>query len=194
MILSNDKPDLDESNLLEASIGIKNSATATEANSENTTVRERSPKICPAIPSTNTIGKKTAIVVRVDAKTAVPTSLTPLTADSVRPSPSSLQRNMLSSTTMELSTSIPTPRASPPNDIMLSETLNICIGAKVATIDSGIATAMIRVEDILRKNTNKTTIARNAPNIAVFITSSIALFMKIDWSLRVLIFTPFGIS
>jgi hypothetical protein len=65
--------------LREASIGIRNSATASEASRLNTTVSPRSPNICPAMPSTNTIGKNTATVVRVDDTTALPTSEVPRT-------------------------------------------------------------------------------------------------------------------
>ena len=39
-----------------------------EARSEKTTVRERSRKTWPAMPSTKTMGRKTATVVRVDAR------------------------------------------------------------------------------------------------------------------------------
>jgi len=58
-------------------MGMRNKATAREANKEKTTVIAMSPKTCPATPSTKTIGKKTAMVVNVDANTAPPTSPTP---------------------------------------------------------------------------------------------------------------------
>ncbi len=56
--------------LREASIGITVSATISETTSENVTVSAWSPNSCPATPSTNTIGTKTQIVVRVLAITA----------------------------------------------------------------------------------------------------------------------------
>ena len=85
------------------------------------------------------MGKKTATVVSVEASTAPPTSPVPRIAASIRPSPSSLHRNMLSNTTIELSTNIPMPRARPPRDMILSDTPKIFIGAKVATMEIGIA-------------------------------------------------------
>ncbi len=63
-----------------ASMGMKNRATAAEASSETTTARPRSPKAWPATPSTNTMGKNTAMEVRVEARTAMRTSLVPRTA------------------------------------------------------------------------------------------------------------------
>ena len=56
---------------------------------------------------------QTAMVVSVDAVTALATSLVPRSAASRMLSPSSRHLKMLSSTTIELSTSIPTPTTSP---------------------------------------------------------------------------------
>ena len=76
----------------DASIGITKRATPSDASRENTTVSAISPKICPATPSTKTIGKNTATVVRVDANTAPPTSPVPRTVALTRSSPSSRHR------------------------------------------------------------------------------------------------------
>ena len=158
----------------DASIGIKNNATANEVNSANTTVSDISPNTWPAMPWTNTMGKKTAMVVSVEAKTAPPTSLVPRMEARWIESPSSRHRKMLSNTTMELSTSIPTPSASPPRDIMLRDTSNRYIPAKVATMETGMATLMIRVWAILRRNRYNTKMASRPPRNAVFLTSLIA--------------------
>ena len=69
-------------------MGMRNSATASEASRLNTTARPRSPNICPATPSTNTIGKNTAMEVSVAANTAPPTSETPRRVARTRSSPS----------------------------------------------------------------------------------------------------------
>ena len=60
-------------------------------------------------------GKNTVIVVSVEAKTAAPTGRAAHIARNVAPSS---QRKILSRTTMELSTNIPTPSAKPPKDII----------------------------------------------------------------------------
>ena len=65
------------------------------------------------------IGPKTEIVVRVEAVIAPCTSSAPLAAASRIGIPPSRCRKMFSRTMMELSTSIPTPRASPPRLMML---------------------------------------------------------------------------
>ena len=161
-------------------MGMKNSATPNEANSENTTVSAMSPKICPATPSTKTMGKNTVIVVSVEANTAVPTSLVPRMVAWTRSSPSSRQRKMLSSTTIELSTSIPIPRANPPSDMILSDTSNMYIGAKVAMIDTGIVRPTIRVWTTLRKNTKSTSTAIVPPMSALIWTSVIEFSIKPD--------------
>ena len=157
---------------------MKKSATAREARSEKTTVRPRSPNICPAIPSTKTIGKKTAIVVSVDATTAEPTSAVPRTVARIRSSPSSRQRWIDSRTTIELSTNIPIPRASPPSDMMLSETPARFSGAKVISTEIGIATATISVVLKLRRKRKRTITASRPPESAVCRTSSMLDSMK----------------
>ncbi len=52
-------------------------ATKREESREKVTVRASSLKRCAVIPSTNTIGKNTAMVVRVDAVMAIATSFVP---------------------------------------------------------------------------------------------------------------------
>ena len=75
---------------------------------------------------------------------------------------------------------MPTPSARPPREMMLSETSLTNIGANVATIEIGIQTPMMRVWARLRRKTNRTMIAMIAPKMALFLTSSMELRMKID--------------
>ena len=135
-----------------ASMGMKNTATASEASSEITTARPRSPNASPATPSTKTIGKKTAIEVSVEATTAPRTSSVPRMAAATRPSPSSRQRKIDSRTTIEESTSMPMPSARPPSDMTLSEMPSMLRGAKVMNREAGIDTATMAVERKLRRN------------------------------------------
>ncbi len=148
------------------------SATASETLSEYVTVRAWSPKSCPATPSTNTIGTKTQIVVRVLATTAWPTSPAPLRAASTTPIPSSRRRWMASSTTIELSTRRPMPRVSPPSDMMLSERPETYIRRKEATTEIGIDTAMMAVDLKLRRKKARTRTARRPPTRAESMTSA----------------------
>ena len=84
---------------------------------------------------------------RVDAITARPTSEAALatpTFDATE-SPASRCLKIASRTTMALSTSMPTPRASPPSEMMFRLVPVRYIRKKVATIEIGIDTPMIRV-------------------------------------------------
>ena len=134
------------------------------------------------MPCTNTIGANTATVVRVEAVIAPATSRTPRTAAVRSESPSSRQRVIDSSTTIALSTSMPTPSARPPSDMMLSETSPTYIGAKVTTTEIGIEIAMIAVGTSWRRKARITTTARIEPMTAELLTSSTAARMNVDWS------------
>ena len=132
------------------------------------------------MPLMKTIGKKTAIVVSVAAMTAPETSAVPFLAASRVLSPCSLFRKMFSSTTMALSTSMPTASAMPPSDMMLSEISFAYISKKVPMTEIGIATAMIEVARESRRNPYSTIIARMPPKIAAVVTSLIAEAMNFD--------------
>ena len=88
------------------------------------------------------IGPKTEMVVSVEAVIAPWTSSAPRAAASSAPNPAWRCRKMFSSTMMELSTSIPTPSASPPRLMMLRETSNASMRAKVPITEIGIASAI----------------------------------------------------
>ena len=98
------------------------------------------------------------------AMIAVPTSRAPSTEASSGVSLFSLRRRkMFSSTTMELSTIMPTPRARPPRVIRLSVKPPKKINANVVTIEIGIDTEMTRVLGMLRRKNSSTTIASPPP-------------------------------
>ena len=118
----------------------------------------------------------------VEATTGIATSLVPRTIDRTGSSPSSRQRNTLSSTTIALSTRLPTPSASPPSEMMLSVIPERCIGANVARIEIGIVRPMISVWGRFRRNRYSTITAITPPWIALSRTSSIEFLMKTDWS------------
>ena len=96
-------------------------------------------KSCPEMSSTNTIGKKTATVVRVEATTAPQTSLVPLIAAVKESSPVLKRWWMFSRTTTALSTSIPTANAIPARLITLSDRPAIPKAKNVPTTLVGIA-------------------------------------------------------
>ena len=104
--------------------GIRVTATSVATMSEKVTASARSRNNCPAMPSTKTMGTKTHTVVRVAATTACPTSDAPrrTRSETGRSPPRLRWRSIPSSTTMELSTSMPTPRARPPRDMMFNDT------------------------------------------------------------------------
>ena len=148
------------------SVGIRLSETTSEAARDRQTVSARSWNSCPATPVTNTIGRKTQIVVSVAAVTAPVTSLAPRAAACARELPRRRCRSMASSTTIELSTSMPTPRARPPRDMMLKETPASARGRKDAMTEVGIETAMITVAPRSRRKKYSTSTARMPPRSA----------------------------
>ena len=147
---------------------------------------------CPATPSTKTMGRNTATVVSVEATTGPATSPAPAIAASRAASPPARRRWMDSRTTMESSSSIPTPRASPPSDMMLSESPICCITKKVATTDTGIAIATTAVARRSRRNRAITRMASSPPSQAFRVTSEIAPSMNCDWSNRTASAIPSG--
>ena len=73
---------------------------------------------------------------------------------------------MFSKTTIELSTNIPTPRASPPNEMILIVKPPKYINKKVVTMEIGIANPIMMVLLKFLKKRNKTKIASKPPKIA----------------------------
>ena len=103
-----------------ASTGTTVKPTSSEQAWQKTTTRASDWNSAPLVDCMNTSGRNTTQVVRVEATMAPPTSAAPTAAASSGAAPpSSRLRTMLSSTTMALSTIMPTPSASPPKVIWL---------------------------------------------------------------------------
>ena len=71
---------------------------------------------------------------------------------------------MFSSTTMELSTIMPTPMAMPPRLIMLSVMSSICMSKKTEMMHTGMETAMTRVAPPSRRKKSSTMAASSTPS------------------------------
>ena len=125
----------------------------------------------------NTTGKKTTSVVSVLARIADPTSELPSSALAMGDFPSSRWRYVFSRTTIELSSSIPIPKARPPKVMMFRVNPPKYISPNVAMIETGIAVAIIAVLDTLRRNKNRTIIAKIPPNRVKFLTLVIDCLM-----------------
>ena len=133
------------------SIGTSVSATSSESSNEKVTVSAWSRNSWPAMPEMNTIGKNTATEVRVAAVTAIATSDVPWRAASAAGMPCSRRRTMASSTTTALSTSMPTAKAMPPSDMMLSDTFAQYMSMKVPMTDTGMAMLVTKVARASRR-------------------------------------------
>ena len=79
---------------------------------------------------------------------------------------------------MALSTSMPTPRARPPNETVFSVKPLKNIREKVAMTEIGIARPMMRVLETLRKKKRRTSTARAAPCSIAVRTLAIEARMK----------------
>ena len=93
---------------------------------------------------------------------------------------------------MLLSTSMPTPSASPPRLITLSETSSACSGTKVASSEIGIATAITTVARSSRRKNSSTSTASTPPTIVLSRTSRIDDWMNSAWSERTTTSWPGG--
>ena len=81
---------------------------------------------------------------------------------------------------MESSSSIPTPSARPPSDMMFSESPICCITKKVAITETGIAIATTVVERRSRRKSAITRMASRPPAQAFSTTSEMAPSMNCD--------------
>src|SRR5699024_6343420 len=178
----------------EESIGTSVMATTREAISENDTVKASGVNKSDAIPCVNTIGKNTTNVVVVDAITAGVSSAAPLVADSNKLCPRCLYEYIFSKITIELSTIIPIPSASPPSVNMLSVSPVKYMSAKVEIIAIGIDKPITIVARILFRKSNKIKMDM-APPIKIFeITESTASSINSDVSIITSNSTPSGNS
>ena len=118
----------------------------------------------PLTDCMNTSGMNTTQVVSVDASIAPATSDAPTAAASSGVQPvSSRLRTMFSSTTMALSTIIPTPSASPPKVIWFRVRPPKYSSAKQAMIEIGMDTPMMAVLVRLRRNRYRISSASSDP-------------------------------
>ena len=147
----------------EDSIGTSIIAVNSEATRAIVTTAANSPNTTAAMPPTNMIGANMHIVVSVEATTAVPTSLVPNIAPSVRPWPLSRCRLMLSTTTIALSTTIPTATARLASVLVLIVYPASLIMMNVIISDTGIDVQTIRLARKLRR---KKSITRNTKSTA----------------------------
>ena len=164
------------------SIGISVIATTSEMPIASATVSAWSRNSWPAMPCTNTSGRNTAIVVKVDATTAMLTSRVPVMAASRMPSPRSRAFAIDSSTTIESSTTRPVASARPPSDITLRLRPSWSMKKNVAMIDTGSDRPTTNVLQPSRRNRKMIRIASAPPITASIFTSLIAWRMKSDWS------------
>ena len=119
----------------EAIIGVRVKETRSEKKVAKVTVKANSRKNWPARLVMEAIGKNTTMLVRVEAITATAISEVPLPAASRRFCPICLNRNMFSSTTTELVTSMPTAVDSPIRVMMFRVNPDIWSNKKVETIE-----------------------------------------------------------
>ena len=154
------------------SAGIRNTATARDASSDSTTVKAMPSIRRAASPSTNSTGRKTTQVVSVLATIAPATWPVPLAAASSGESPAPRRRYMDSTTTMALSTSMPTPSASPPRVTTLRLWSAKFMPNNVAKTETGTAAATIMVAPGERRNSASTKTASRMPAAAAIFRSS----------------------
>jgi hypothetical protein len=131
---------------------MKTSATRSDASTLTLTgspSSEKKPRIMGS--PMNMPGRKTMTVVSVARETASPTSFTPRMAAARGEWPSKRWRMMFSTTTIELSTSMPTPRVSPMRLRMLKDWPRKNIQTMVMRNEKGIESVTSTVIPRLRK-------------------------------------------
>ena len=155
--------------------------TVTDTSNDNVTAAtiasEMSAKSCPASSSTSRIGMNTATVVKVDASTAPKTSRPPSTAARIGALPISRCLYTFSSTTIALSTTMPTANAIPARLMTLIDRPSATIATIAPTTEIGIASAMMPAVRSERRNNNKMKIASPPPIQMLFCTSDSASSM-----------------
>ena len=164
-------------NNLRAAVGNTVTATINEATIATAMVMAKSANNCPDTASKKAIGKKIATVVMVEAIKAPHTCVAPFNAAFSGCSPFSRKRTIFSKTTMAASSTIPTAKAKPAIEIILSVLPVINITIKVITNEIGIANATINVALNLRKNHQSTIMASAMPINKLLRTKSIERLM-----------------
>ena len=130
-------------------------------------------------------GRKTQIVVRVDAKIAANMFLLPSIAEAGALSPDCLKRIEFSKMIIDASTIIPIPRINPDILTILTDMSNMDIHITVNRIQIGIDSEIIRVGRIPLRNRNIIMAASITPNIALLYTSPNTSLMFLELSRRI---------
>jgi len=136
--------------------------------------RAMSPKSCPTSPCTKSTGRNTATLVSVLARIAPHTSCVPFTAASRGGSPAVQWTKMFSSTTTELSMSMPTAKAMPARLITLSVRSKAARARKVPITLTGIESATISVERMFRRKMSSVPSVSRPPTRMLSLTSPMA--------------------
>ncbi len=160
-------------NSREQSTGTSVTATNSAMPSEKTTTTESCLKRMLDTPLRNRSGTKTAICVRVEATIADHTSSQPSMDAWTRSLPISMWRNVFSRTTMEASTIMPIPRASPPNVSVFSVKPLKYSSANVPMTEIGIDAQMMSVDRTLRRKAKMMKTTKIAPRPAASRTAAI---------------------
>ena len=121
----------------------------------------------PMMPGQNAIGAKAASVVAVAAMTGIATSAVPSLAAFFRSWPCSMNRYVFSTTTIALSTSIPSARMRLNSTTMFMVKPISCITLKESSIESGMAMPTKEAFAIPRKNRSTAT-TRMRPEMMLF--------------------------
>ena len=164
-------------NIVEDIAGTSVNATSKLEISENAMVRPMSPNNSFVSPCVNAIGRNTQIVVNVEAIIGPVICFAPSTAARITLVPRCLSRYMFSIVTMLLSTSIPTPNASPASESTFKLTLLKYMSTMASIRLIGMLTPTISVDLALLKNRNSITMASTAPYSRFSITVPITISM-----------------
>ena len=149
-----------------ASIGVSVNDTSSETAIANAEVKPNDDMKRPTIPAMNPTGRNTASSDSVVAVTAIPISRVPSMAAWNGGIPfSSTKRKIFSSTTTASSITIPTISVSASIVIWFSVKPIAAISPKVATIEVGMAMAVMNVARKFQRKTKTTMAARILPSI-----------------------------
>ena len=128
------------------------------------------------------MGTNTATVVRVEARMEPATCFVPCTAARAAGMPRAFSRTMFSMTTMELSTSMPMPKARPERVIMFRLRLLKYSSTRANSTLRGILTPTMRVGRRSFRNRASTNTASSAPNTMLCTMESMMSVIYFPWS------------
>jgi hypothetical protein len=160
-----------------AAVGMTASDTTRLSVTAATIASAMSRNSCPASSSTSRIGRNTTTVVSVAARTAPNTSRAPSSAACSGDLPSSRCRNTFSSTTIALSTTIPTAKAMPARLMTFTLRPMATMNTTAPITEIGIDSAMIPALRNDRRKRSNTSTAREPPIQMLLRTSASASSM-----------------